>query len=179
MAVQGNDWDTTENFLRDNPNAIDKKITPTGKTALHVAVAVGHVNIVKKLVTLMSEDQLLIQEENGLTALDEAILVGNQEMVECILRKHKNLLSIGDDKRNIPVVLAIANGHIDLARYLYSKTPKDDLMKEKGKHGATLLTEAIYSRNLGKNSSSLDYPLAVVFYDSASGYDKFFLFWGI
>uniref|UniRef100_A0A7N2R3K1 Uncharacterized protein n=1 Tax=Quercus lobata TaxID=97700 RepID=A0A7N2R3K1_QUELO len=147
-AVQSNDRNATMKFFRDHPDTIDKKITPRGKRALHVAVAAGHVNMVKELVTLMSEEQLLKKDLNGLAALDETTLVGNQEMAECILGKNRDLVSIGDERKHIPVVLALANGHMNLARYLYSKARPGDLKPENGDHGATLLTEAIYNRNL-------------------------------
>ncbi|XP_050279701.1 uncharacterized protein LOC126720895 isoform X2 [Quercus robur] len=147
-AVQSNDWNATEEFFREHPDTIDKKITPRGKTALHVAVAAGHVNMVNELVERMSEVQLLIEDLNGLTALDETTLVGNQEMADCILIKNSNLVSIGDKRKHNPVVLALANGHMNLARYLYLKARPGYLEPENGDHGAPLLTEAIYNRNL-------------------------------
>jgi hypothetical protein len=71
-------------------------------------------------------------------------------MAECMLRKNKHLVSIGDVSGRIPVVMAIEFGYKDLARYLYSLTPLEDLMLEKGISGATLCTQALYTRTLGK-----------------------------
>ena len=72
--------------------------------------------------------------------------------------------SIGDKRKHNPVVLALANGHMSLARYLYLKARPGYLKPENGDHGAALLTEAICNRDLGKNSSPLDYvPISCCF----------------
>ena len=160
-TLQSGDWKDANEFLRLHPDAISAKITVMGKTALHVAVAAGHVHIVEELVKQMSEENLEIQDAFGFTALHETTFGGNYRMAEFMLRKNKNLISIESDRKRIPVAMAITNGHVDLARYLYSLTPLEDLMPEKGNNGATLFTQAIYTRTLGKNSSS-NYPLAII-----------------
>ena len=67
-----------------------------------------------------------------------------------MLGKNENLTSIGDDG-NIPVVLALFNGHLKLARYLYLRTPPEILLPENGTMGASVVCEAIYNKALGKN----------------------------
>jgi ankyrin repeat protein len=148
-AVQSGDWKTTEEFLRLHPDAVSEKMTFQGKTVLHIAVAAGHVDIVEELVERLSEESLEIQDIEGCTALAETTFAGNYRMAECILRKNKHLVSIGNVNGRLPVVMAIENGYKELARYLYSLTPLEDLMPEKGISGATLCTQAIYSRTLG------------------------------
>ncbi|XP_040999895.1 ankyrin repeat-containing protein ITN1-like [Juglans microcarpa x Juglans regia] len=73
-------------------------------------------------------------------------------MVKCILRKNKRLVSMGKASNNgfqmLPVVWALKNGYIKIARYLYSLTPLEDLTPEKGRSGSTLCSEAIYTRAL-------------------------------
>jgi ankyrin repeat protein len=149
-AVQSGDWKSAKEFLKLHPNALSEKITFLGKTALHIAVAAGHAHIVEEMVERMSEENLEIQDNGGLTALAETAYVGNHRMAECMLRKNKHLVSIGDMNGLLPVVMAMAYGYKDLARYLYSLTPLEDLMAEKGINGATLCTQAIYTRTLGK-----------------------------
>lgn len=151
-AVRSGDWNTAEEFLNRNPGATRAQITLFGETALHVAVNAGHEDIVEKLVDLMSEQDMEILDSFGTTALFNTTNAGNYRMAACMARKNRNLLSIIDkEDKQIPVVKAIFNGHIELARYLYSLTTLDDLTPEKGVHGATLCTQAIYTRNLGNN----------------------------
>ena len=72
-------------------------------------------------------------------------------ITECMLGKNENLISIGADEGIIPVVLAFFNGHLELARYLYSLTPLEILKPENGIIGPTVVCEAIYNKALGKN----------------------------
>jgi ankyrin repeat protein len=106
---------------------------------------------VQKLVDVMSVEELAIPNTYGSTPLVGALNAGNYRMTACMLRKNNNLVSIEDEDKRIPVIQAIGNGDIELARYLYSLTPLEDLTKENGAHGATLCTRAIYTRSLGKN----------------------------
>ena len=70
-----------------------------------------------------------------------------------MLGKNENLIRIATDERErkIPVVLALLNGHLKLARYLYLLTPPEILLPENGNMGATVVCEAIYNKALGKN----------------------------
>jgi ankyrin repeat protein len=108
---------------------------------------------VEKLVDVMSEEDLAIQSNNGNTALVDAINAGNYRMTSCMLRKNNNLVSIEDSNSDIPVIKAFYNGHTELARYLYSLTPLEDLTQEKADNGATVCSLAIYNRSLGNNLS--------------------------
>ena len=150
-ALQIGDWNAANKFLDRHPHAISAKITVTDKTALHVAAEAGHVHIVEELVKQMSEENLEIKDIYDYTALARAAYNGNYRMAECMLGKNENLISIGDDDGNIPVVMALYNGHLKLARYLYLLTPPEILMPENGTMGATVVCEAIYNQALGKN----------------------------
>ena len=100
----------------------------------------------------MSEENYLeIKDFYGFTPLARAAYNGKYRMAECMLGKNENLISIGADEGIIPVVLAFFNGHLELARYLYSLTPLEILEAEEGKMGATVVCEAIYNKALGKN----------------------------
>ncbi|KAF5476023.1 hypothetical protein F2P56_007770 [Juglans regia] len=100
----------------------------------------------------MSEDDLEVQDNFGDTALLETTYSGQYKMAECMLRKNKSLVSMGrantDGFHMLPVVMALSNGYIKMARYLYSLTPLEDLIPEKGRSGSTLCTQAIYTRAL-------------------------------
>ena len=99
----------------------------------------------------MSEEDLEIKDTQGFTALARATYNGNYRIAECMLGKNENLISIGNNDGNIPVVLALFNEHLKLARYLYSLTPPEILMPENGTMGASVVCEAIYNEALGKN----------------------------
>ncbi|XP_059434882.1 uncharacterized protein LOC132167861 [Corylus avellana] len=143
--VQRGDWYYIREFLKDYPNTLNVKITAQGKTALHIAVTSGHDDLVEKLVDKMWTESLEIQDNDGWTALAETAFAGNYRMAKCMLTKNKHLASIGDVDGRLPVVVAIEGGHKELACYLYSLTPPEDL---KGISAATLCTKAIYTRTL-------------------------------
>jgi hypothetical protein len=113
-AIQSGDWIVAEEFLKRHPDAVAAKITRFGETALFVAIYNGHEHIVEKLVDLMSEEDLSIQNSAGNTALVNAIGLGNYRMTACILRKNINLIHVRDCDA-IPVNLAMRIGHIKLA----------------------------------------------------------------
>ncbi|KAM3685079.1 hypothetical protein ACB098_11G093500 [Castanea mollissima] len=147
-ALQIGDWNAAKEFLKRHPNAISAKITVRDKTALHVAAEAGHVHIVEELVNQMSAENLEIKDDFGFTALAWATYNGNYRMAECMLGKNENLISIQETTGNIPVVLALCNGHLKLGRYLYLHTPLEILKPENGSMGATVVSEAIYNKAL-------------------------------
>ena len=150
-ALQIGNWNAAKEFLNRHPYAISAKITIRDQTALYVAAEAGHVHIVEELVKQMSEENLEIKDTDGYTALALAAYVGNYRMAECMLEKNENLIGIATEKGTIPVVLALSNGHLKLARYLYLLTPLEILEAEEGKMGATVVCGAIYNNALGKN----------------------------
>ena len=150
-ALQIGDWNAANEFLNRHPNTISAKITVTGKTALYVAAEAGRVHIVEELVKQMSEENLEIKDIDGFTALALAAYNGNYPIAECMLEKNENLIRIATENGTIPVVLALLNGYLKLARYLYLLTPLEILMPEKGTMGASVVSVAIYNNALGKN----------------------------
>ena len=150
-ALQIGDWNAANEFLNRHPNTISAKITIRDQTALCVAAEAGHVHIVEELVKQMSEENLEIKDIDGYTALALAAYVGNYRMAECMLEKNEKLIGIATENGTIPVVLALKNGHLKLARYLYLLTPPEILMPENGTMGASVVCEAIYNKALGKN----------------------------
>ncbi|KAM3685086.1 hypothetical protein ACJW30_11G089800 [Castanea mollissima] len=147
-SLQIGDWNAAKEFLNRHPHAISAKITVTDKTALYVAAEAGHVHIVGEMVKQMSDDNLEIKDIFGFTALSWAAYNGHYRIAECLLRKNESLISIGDQRGDIPVVLALFNGHLKLARYLYLLTPLEILVPENGTIGATVVCEAIYNKAL-------------------------------
>ena len=150
-ALQIGDWNAANEFLARHPHAKSAKITVTGKTALHVAAEAGHVHILEELIKRMNEYDLEIKDDEGFTALARATYNGNYQIAECMLEKNENLIIIPNLKGAIPVVLALYNEHIKLARYLYLLTPTETLSIEYDTIGASIVCEAIYKNALGKN----------------------------
>ena len=150
-ALQIGDWNNAKKFLNCHPHAISAKITAIDQTALHVAAKAGHVHIVEELVKQMSEENLEIKDIYGCTALAKATYKGNYRMAECMLGKNEKLISIRNNDGNIPVGMALYNGRLKLARYLYLLTPPEILRPENGTIGATVACQAIYNNALGRN----------------------------
>ncbi|XP_075645462.1 uncharacterized protein LOC142616508 [Castanea sativa] len=126
-----------------------EKISLWRSKALHIAIFAGHMHIVEELVKIMSEENLKIKDEERYTVLGNCALVGDIQMVKCITGKSRALLSIGNGcEEFIPVVVALTynSNRIDIARYLYSETPQEDLMPGKSINGATFITRAMYSK---------------------------------
>ena len=153
--IRKGNWDAANQFLSSHPSeAVCEKTSPWSSKALHIAVFAGHTHIVEELVKIMSEENLKIKDEERYTVLGNCALVGNIQMVKCIIGKSQALLSIGNGcEEFIPVVVALTynSNRIDIARYLYSETPQEDLMPGKSINGATFITRAMYSKAFGKN----------------------------
>ncbi|KAG2673710.1 hypothetical protein I3760_13G103700 [Carya illinoinensis] len=143
-AVRNGEWKGVKDFLEKHPDAMTAKIEIFGRTPLQVAIAAGHMHMVEKLVERMSQEELKTVDDEGFIALAEATCGGNYQMAKCILKKNKSLVRIANMGGVLPVVLAIVTGHIELARYLYSLTPIEDLKPENGISGAELCTQAIH-----------------------------------
>ena len=145
------DWNAAEKFLNCRPHAITAKITDRGYTALHVAAETRHVHIVEELVKRMSKEDLEIKDSLGCTALAIAAEIGNKRMAECMLQKNVNLVSIPTNCGMIPVLLALRNGNLNLAKELYLNTPLEIFVSGTGTMGAGVVIQAIYNNALGKN----------------------------
>ncbi|XP_068302813.1 uncharacterized protein [Pyrus communis] len=151
-AVQAGRWETAKDFCIQHPEAVRVRHPSSGKTALHIAVEAGHVDIVKELVSLMEEGDLEIKStQDGRTALAIAAIKGITEMAQCMVTRNEKLLGIPDSNNELPIVLAYLLGHRHMARYLYSVTPLEDLMPDKGPHGATIISNCFTSKEFGKS----------------------------
>ncbi|KAI3944590.1 hypothetical protein MKW98_021048 [Papaver atlanticum] len=76
---------------------VGARITISSDTALHIAALEGHFKFVKKLVEIMTPEQLGLQNFDGETALQGAVIAGNIESVKEILGKNPNLTCIPDN----------------------------------------------------------------------------------
>ncbi|XP_035543284.1 uncharacterized protein LOC109004069 isoform X38 [Juglans regia] len=124
--------DQSQDFDQPGDKACNKIITDRDETALHVAVLNGHEHIVEELMNRMSDESLAMYDRDGYTALITAAVLGNRKMVECMLTKKSDLIRIKSNSngKNLPVVMAIDFGQIEMARYLYDLTPEGDLIPQ-------------------------------------------------
>ncbi|KAB1220604.1 hypothetical protein CJ030_MR3G015857 [Morella rubra] len=149
-AVRNGDLDAMKAFLVLHPEASSAKLTFGDQTALHIAVLAGHVHIVEELVErIMSNETLEMQDVEGYTALARATSNGDFRMIQCMIDKNPKLVSIPEKScGSIPVVISMCFDYKELSRYLYLRTPLMDLEPEKGHHGASLISFAIYTLTL-------------------------------
>ncbi|CAK9151988.1 unnamed protein product [Ilex paraguariensis] len=140
-AVEKGDWKETHHILQREPNAVRAIISSHKDTALHVAILCGHTKIAEELVRLMKPEDLELTNEFGATALSLAAISGETKLAKAMVRKNDKLVRVAHDHDdgNLPVIVAALYGRRRMVRYLYSKTPKDELSPERGEHGATLL----------------------------------------
>ncbi|KAL5554848.1 hypothetical protein UlMin_037084 [Ulmus minor] len=124
---------------QEDEEIVGTKHPGTQETGLHVAATAGNENIVKELVKLMPKEKLEIKGTDELTALGEAVLTGNTNMAICMIEKNKKIVSIAGSDKLLPVVDALSFGHKDMADYLYSKTPEQNLSPENDFNNAAAL----------------------------------------
>ncbi|XP_057989248.1 uncharacterized protein LOC110645578 isoform X2 [Hevea brasiliensis] len=143
-AIESGDLNAVRDFLHFHPNAVNKKLTDSGRTALHLATLTGKLKMVEELVELLSEEDLQVLDNNHETALMLAAGVGATRIAECMIKKNSKLVAV-PGKDDLPVIVACNNGHKDTARYLYSITPFELLLPENGKYGSLLLHVSIFN----------------------------------
>ncbi|KAJ7974918.1 Ankyrin repeat family protein [Quillaja saponaria] len=145
-ALQEGKWEAAKDFIDTHRDTLNRRIAPFGKTVLHAAVEFGHFNIMKELLKLMSKEAIEIRDNEGDTTLATLTSAGSIEMAKWVVKRNKNVLTIANNRKWIPVSLAIKYRHIEMARYLYSVTPFEELVGEKETYGATLLCQCYYLR---------------------------------
>ncbi|KAI3962738.1 hypothetical protein MKW92_032595 [Papaver armeniacum] len=145
QAIQSDEFLGYAERVRFDSEAARAKLTEDGLTALHYAVKLGKVDIVKFLVQLMRGTDLEIKTDQGKTALSIAAEGNNVELVKIMVTKNSKLLFIKDGLKHIPLVASAINGDEDVLRYLYSQTNLGKVnYKEIGdKNVATLITAAL------------------------------------
>ncbi|GMY23391.1 ankyrin repeat-containing protein npr4 [Fagus crenata] len=100
----------------------------------------------------MSEVDLNDRDDDKFTFLGYSAIIGNIKNAESIIGRSWGELRIGNRRHEIiPVVVALAYGNTEMAHYLYSLTPPQELELGKGVNGATFITQAIYAKAFGNN----------------------------
>ncbi|GKV35975.1 hypothetical protein SLEP1_g44162 [Rubroshorea leprosula] len=139
-AIFDGNWEEVLNLLEEcPPHQRNPQFMGQGCSILHLAVgASGNVEVVKKLVQIMSEQEILSQDIDGCTALDYAVNFGATDIAACLTIANKKLLTIQDKKGRIPVVRACVQRFKETTVYLYFQT-LEFLAPDKGQDGSLLL----------------------------------------
>ncbi|GKV49467.1 hypothetical protein SLEP1_g56217 [Rubroshorea leprosula] len=153
-SIRKGDWNAVEQFFVSDEYPLDTIILSNeGYTALHVAILAGKYEIVKELIKMMSETDLekkTARNSGGHTALTLVATTGRTDMAKCIVKENSKskLLTIENDGGFIPVTAACAMGHKDMTRYLYSVTPPEVFLPQRGKYGFDLVRAAMENKIL-------------------------------
>ncbi|KAL3838890.1 hypothetical protein ACJIZ3_023481 [Penstemon smallii] len=116
-AIMGN-WDAASLILQQNGGAISARISSTLETTLHIAVGTRKsIKFVTKLVGLMSEDMLELQDVRGYNPLHIAAMTGNTKAARILVERNPRLLNVPSRNGRYPVHMA-AVGHKDTLEYL-------------------------------------------------------------
>ncbi|PIA41769.1 hypothetical protein AQUCO_02200301v1, partial [Aquilegia coerulea] len=147
-AMEREDWKSFKNLFDVLPRAGARKVNDERETLLHLAVRSRKEIFVLELVRLMLPKDLMLKDKDGYTALSLVAISGTKDMAEAMVEKNKHLvlgIKVSKGHVELPVVTAARNENTDVALYLYSETPIEELNPDKGKDGATLLTQLITS----------------------------------
>ena len=86
--------------------------TPTGKpqkTTLHITVAGGHNELLKVLVKKFKADWK-VRDDWGWTALHEAAVCGNKEIIRFLMKECRDLINQKDKLGRTPLLLGLMSG---------------------------------------------------------------------
>ncbi|KAB1226934.1 hypothetical protein CJ030_MR1G022236 [Morella rubra] len=149
-ALYVGNWDAVDRYLNHDMAALNAKVFRSGETALHIAVAKGHVHIVEEVGGANVGGGFRIRDGSGMTAMARASALGGTPMLECMHKKNKNLHTVPDPTGRIPFLVALEAGNKEAARYFYSVTPKENLIGDANDElDSSLISALILENNLG------------------------------
>ncbi|KAK9080680.1 hypothetical protein SSX86_000438 [Deinandra increscens subsp. villosa] len=121
-------WKAAKAILAGRPELLGYGITENGETPLHVAASAKGTDpkrvqeFVKKLVGMMTHDQMKLQNKNYNTALYLAAVAGNVETVKIMASEDTGLLTTPGAKQMMPLYAAALFGNTDVVEYIYEKS---------------------------------------------------------
>ncbi|KAJ9557614.1 hypothetical protein OSB04_012228 [Centaurea solstitialis] len=123
-ALINDDFEDAKIILEKRPELVKFSIIESYETALHVAMPCTSHQIVRYLVSLMSNDDLGLQNGDGETALYVASRDGNLEGVMILMERNKCLIDIPDSQGRMPLYAAALNRRHSIVNYLYHNFEK-------------------------------------------------------
>ena len=111
QAVMKGDLQTINKIKHQSSSWLEQKITKGGETALHIAAAAKHIEVVQVLVNTMSYDALVLRNKVGNTALCFAAVSGVVENAKAMVDKNGALPNIRGNQGMTPLYMAVLLGH--------------------------------------------------------------------
>ncbi|XP_017242724.1 ankyrin repeat-containing protein NPR4 [Daucus carota subsp. sativus] len=118
-AALDGDWHAAEEIITDCPEVINMSITKKEDTLLHVVSSTGRTHFAEKVVNMMTDEDLELQNKDGETALCVAV-ASTVKMVDILLARNSRLLEIRK-KGGLPILCAIWCGDKNMVAHMYSK----------------------------------------------------------
>ncbi|XP_076894509.1 uncharacterized protein LOC143546815 [Bidens hawaiensis] len=122
-AIVGGDMNTVQEKLDEDKTIVSTIITGASETPLIVAcLKKTNINLVKKLISLMSPPDLKMRNSFGRTAIFGAAAIGHVEAMEEMVKKNPDLPYICDMYNQLPVHYAACAGEKGSVDYLLQVT---------------------------------------------------------
>ncbi|KAL9995559.1 putative ankyrin repeat-containing domain, PGG domain, ankyrin repeat-containing domain superfamily [Helianthus debilis subsp. tardiflorus] len=122
------DWETAKIILKKRPDLVRVGLSKNLGTALHVAATTEEteltLNFVKNLLTMMTAEELELQNQHSNTAFWIASSVGNMKMAIIMMEKNRSLPDIRGAEGYLPLTNAAEAGTDSLVKYLYNNSQK-------------------------------------------------------
>ncbi|KAJ9559409.1 hypothetical protein OSB04_014023 [Centaurea solstitialis] len=120
------DWEAVEEILSINgefrADLLGYAITEDDNdTLLHLAVYSQSIKFVENIVNRMTDEQLVLQDNDGQTALHRVAAVGNVDMARVMVERCPQMLTIRDSDDDLPIYMAAFNGKHNMVAYLYGE----------------------------------------------------------
>ncbi|XP_062001154.1 uncharacterized protein LOC133718343 isoform X2 [Rosa rugosa] len=123
-AAQRGDWKAARRIIKKYESILRARITKGGQTVLHISAGARHVRFVKKLLKLLDDHDLAIQDLKGNTAFTYAVAAGSRRVAEMMILKNPSLPTIRGGQGMSTLYTAAAFGRGDIAWLLYPKLIK-------------------------------------------------------
>ncbi|XP_057797235.1 ankyrin repeat-containing protein At5g02620-like [Salvia miltiorrhiza] len=129
-ATLEGDCVAVEMLLEGDPKLASDEISEEGDRALHVAAAIKHKQIVRKLVEKLSASELALLDGHGYTACCYAALSGTVDIVDLMMRKNSSLATARDWENTTPLYKAAFRGNAKMVSYFLGSAKLEDLSIE-------------------------------------------------